>query len=107
LKSDTSKRTLAHGASEALGVRRGAKRLLILVVGLDIFQLGDDMWAIRWQTAEEDQRLESLGVLSNLDKVTGCLWEEQETTGEDECPCELDCERNAIAAAVGAVPGGV
>jgi hypothetical protein len=53
LQSDTSKRTLAHVASEALGVRRGAERLLILVVGLDLFQFGEHVVAVSWQATEE------------------------------------------------------
>lgn len=46
LKNDTSERTLAHVASETLDVGRSTKRLLVLVVGLDLFQLGENVWAV-------------------------------------------------------------
>jgi len=69
LQGDTGESAFAHVASEALDVGRSSKRFLILVVGLDLFQFGKDMRAVRRKASEEDKRLERLCVLADLDKI--------------------------------------
>lgn len=96
----------AHGpGTEVAGV--GYDAGLVFVVGDDLGELVADVVGVDGLVAEPGEVGGGPLELSFLDEVTGRLWEEEETNGQDQGPGELKSDGDAVRAAVLAVLGAV
>jgi hypothetical protein len=80
---------------------------LVLVVGNDLGNLDLDVFGVLGLATKARQRFHGLLDPASLDEVAGRIWEEDQTTAENKTPGELDADRNAVGASVGAVLGGI
>lgn len=87
--------------------RRWDDRALVLLVGNDLSELSLDVFGVLGLTTKAGEGSTSLLDAPTLDKVTWGVWEEEETTSEDQTPGELDTDGNAVSASVGAVLSSV
>jgi hypothetical protein len=77
LKYYSSDGAFSHCTLEAFKIRSRAKRLFILPVALQLCKLGGNIWIIRTQAAEENQRFEGSGVIAFFDQKTRGLREKE------------------------------
>lgn len=107
LECATSRKTLSKVTTEAVGVSGLAKRQLVLVVGSDLSQLLDKGRVVNIKTAKGRKRLGGLFWVALLDEPTRSLGKPDATSEEDNGPCELDSNRNAVRTSVLPVLGSV
>lgn len=100
LKTTTGGETLTKVALEAVDVAGLSEGQFVLVVGSDLSQLGLDSRVIDIKTSQFGERASGFFVLTLLDVESGCLGKNEETTEQDDCPGELNSERNAVASGV-------
>jgi len=79
----------------------------VLVVGDDFGELVLDQFRVLWLTTDAAEDVSGLGIVALLDKVSGRLGEEEETDSKDDCPEELNGDRNPVRTRIGPVLGGV
>lgn len=77
------------------------------MVGINFRQFVDDCRMIRRQTAELGQSFCRCLILVLFDEESWSLWEEEQANTDDQSPQELNSDRNAVAATVVTVLGGV
>ena len=103
---------LPQRALEAVGPAaepggRGDQLALILLVGDDLGELNLDVLGALGLAAQAGERVGGLGEVALLDEEAGRVGEEHQTAAQDEGPGELDGDRDAVRASVGALLGGV
>ena len=107
LKTTTSSETLAKIALEAVNVGGLSEGQFVLVVGGDLSQLGLDSGVIDIETSQLGERASGLFVLALLDVESRGLGKNEQTTEQDDCPGELNSERNTVTSSVLTVLGGI
>jgi hypothetical protein len=107
LKTTTGSKTLAEVSLEAVDVAGLSKRHLVFVVGGDLSQLGLDRGVIDIKTSQFGESASSLLVLALLDVESRSFGKNEQTSEQNECPGELDGDRNAVTSSVLDVLGGI
>lgn len=107
LEETTSKKTLAKAALEAIDVSSLAEREFVLMVGSDLSKLLDDSGVVDVKTPELGERLGSVFWAALLDEPTRSLGQEDAANEQDDGPCELHSDGNAVGSCVRAIFGGV
>lgn len=85
----------------------GNDTALVLLVGDDLSKLVLDVLGLGWLTTESLKRSASIFESTLLDVVTWGVGKEEETTGEDDSPGELDTNGNAVRFGTALVLAGV
>lgn len=103
---------IPEAALEAVGPAadprgRGNDLALVLLVGDNLSQLGLDILGVLGLTADTGEGVNGVFDAAPLDKVSGRVREEQETTTEDDSPGELDGDGDAVGAGAVEVLGSV
>jgi hypothetical protein len=70
------------------------------MVGDDFRQLCLDVFGLCWLTTQAAERFDGFVNLATLHKVSRRIWESCDATAQNQCPKELDCNGNAVGAAV-------
>lgn len=107
LETHAGELALEHGAAEAVDVAGSALGHLVVVVGLDLGNLGDDGLVVGRETAELAERPGGLVHLSLLDEESRSLGKDQHAKNENDRPGELDGNWDTVGARVVAFVGGV
>lgn len=112
LQEDTEQNTtqVAGGFQttlEAISPTGSANAALKLEVGLNLGQLGQNVFGCRRLSTDANECVNCGFRLALPDIITRGLGEEDETTAEDDSPGELDSDRDAVGARVGTVLGSV
>lgn len=107
LEQTAGSETLAQAATEAVEVGGLAKGQLVLMVGSDLAKLFDDSRVLDIESPQAGKRPGGFLGFALLDEVTRGLGEDKHSSDEDDGPCELDGNGNAVGARVVAVLGGV
>jgi hypothetical protein len=107
LDAHAGKLALAHASAEAIEVRGFSNRQFKLVVGVDLGELVQHGRVVSREAAEFAQGDTGLVHEAALDEVAGRFWEEEHAYDEDDGPCELHCDGDAVGACVLALVGGV
>lgn len=66
-----------------------------------------DIFGVYWLSTKSREGLCGLLEVSTLDEVSWGIGEEDQTNTEDEAPCELDGDRDAVCSSVGSLLGSV
>lgn len=69
---------------------------LILVVGNDLSKFILNVFRVEWLATNTAKGTGSFVELALLDPVTGRLGEQSKTSGQDDSPQELDCDRDTV-----------
>ena len=77
------------------------------MAGLDLIKLLLNSWVVRWESTESSQGDSSLVEMVTLDQVTWCFREDQQAHNENDGPCELDGNGNAVRASILALVGSI
>ena len=103
LKETSGSKSFSNIAFEAIEVGGFAETQFILVVGMDFTQFILDGFVIDRKTAKFCKRLGSSLGLATFDEVTGRLGKDKHPSDQDQSPCELDCDGDAIGTTVASV----
>lgn len=85
----------------------GDQGTLVLLVGDDLSKLVLDIVGVLGLASDTGQGVDGLLNFTLLDKVTGRVGEEEQTTTEDQSPGELDGDGDTVGASVVVVLGAV
>lgn len=77
------------------------------MVGGDLTELLDKRWVIDVESAKGSEGLGSPLWFAALDPHTWSFGQDEHAEEDDQGPCELNCDRDAVAAGVVHVLGGV
>ncbi|KAH3668419.1 hypothetical protein OGAPHI_002173 [Ogataea philodendri] len=105
-------RWLSEATGEAGGPRANVtggwdNALFVFVVGHNLGQFLLDVVAVDGLSSESGKNLSSLVELALLDVVSWGVWEQEQTTSQDDSPKQLQTNRNSVGARVGSVLGTV
>lgn len=103
LHSTTRGKTLAQGSAKNLDIRRLAQAEFVLVVGLDLRQLGGQGRVVHIDTTKTSERLGCRLMLAPLDQKPRRLGQDEHADNEDDGPGKLDGNGDAVAAGVVAI----
>lgn len=103
---------LGDGTVEAVGPSLEVGGLgndihLVLVVGNDLSKFILDVVGVNWLSTDGGKGLGGSLELALLDEETGGLWQEEETSREDDGPQELHSDGDTVRSSVITVLGGV
>lgn len=101
---DRSREAGSPGGEPGTGRNSGS---LDFSVGDNFGEFDLDEFRVSGLTTETDKGVASLLELALLDEVTRRVGKEEETGSEDDSPCELDTDRNAVSSSVRSVLGEV
>lgn len=107
LHSTTRGKTLAQGSAQNLDIRRLAQAEFVLVVCLDLRQLGGQGRVVDIDTTEPSERLGCRLMLALLDQKAWRLGQDEHADNEDDGPGKLDGNGDAVAAGIVAILGRV
>jgi hypothetical protein len=107
LKTTTGSETLAEVSLEAVDVAGLSKGHLVFVVGGDLSQLGLDRGMVDRKASQFGESASSLLVLALLNVESRGFGENDQTSEQNECPGELDGDRNAVTSSVLDALGGI
>lgn len=78
----------------------GDKLTLVLLVGDNLSKLDLDVLRVGVLTTETGQRVGGSSEVTLLDEVAGRVGKEEQTTGEDDSPDELNGDGNAVSTGI-------
>lgn len=100
LQRTSSEQSFDNLPSEAIEIARFAHAHFILMISLNFSEFVDHCWVVDWQPP--DLREAQSGFLRpvHFDAVSGSFWQDNHPSNQDECPRELNGNRNTIAPCV-------
>ena len=80
---------------------------LVFLIGNNFSKLDANIFRVARLTTEAGEGISCSLEVTLLDIVSRRVWEEEETTAEDDSPCKLNGDGDSVCASIGAVLGSV